>query len=127
MIKKKILLIAGIVILLAIIFWQLFLRDMSLMGKATLTWNAAAETDVTGYKIYYGTEKRKGDCPSDGGYAKKVDAGKKTSYQISNLNDNATYYFSVTSYNAGGKESCFSEEMHKAVKLTIFDKLKNIF
>lgn len=99
---------------------------MSLKGKATLNWNASTETDVTGYRIYYGTENRTADCPQ-GGYSKKIDVGNKTSYQLDNLNDNATYYFSVTSYNSGGKESCFSEEMSKAIKITFFDKLKTFF
>lgn len=124
---KKSFLVLGIAILSAIIFWQFFLRDLSLMGKATLTWDAAGEQDIKGYRIYYGTEKRKGDCPKDGGYAKKVDVGNKTSYQLDNLKDSSTYYFSVTSYNTGGKESCFSEEMSKTVKLSIFDKLKTLF
>jgi len=106
----------GIVVLLAIIFWQIFLRDLKVLGQAKLNWNASSESDVNGYKIY-----------RDGGYTKKVDVGKKTSYQIDNLKDGSTYYFSVTSYNASGKESCFSEEMQKTVKLSIFDKFKSFF
>ncbi|NTW27106.1 MAG: fibronectin type III domain-containing protein [Candidatus Moranbacteria bacterium] len=125
--KRKLFLIAGIVFVLTILFWQLFLRDMKIFGKANLTWNASSETDIKGYKIYYGTEKRKGDCPKDGAYKKKVDVGNVTSYQLENLNDSSTYYFSVTSYNTGGKESCFSEEMSKTVKLSIFDKMKTLF
>lgn len=122
--RKKIFLISGIAVLIAIIFWQLFLRDMKLFGKASLSWNKAAEADVVGYRIYYGTQKRKGDCPKDGGYKQKVDVGNMTSYQLEKLNDSSTYYFSVTSYNSGGKESCFSQEMSKKVKLSIFDKIK---
>lgn len=116
----------GIIILLAIVCWQFFLRDMKLFGKATLSWNAAAESDVMGYKIYYGTQKRSSDCPQ-GGYKNKVDVGKQTSYKLENLNDSSTYYFSVTSYNSGGKESCFSQEISKSVKLSIFDKIKSLF
>lgn len=125
--KRKFFLIMGIVIVLAVLCWQLFLRDMKLFGKANLTWNASSETDIKGYKIYYGTEKRRGDCPKDGGYKKKVDVGNVTSYQLDNLTDSSTYYFSVTSYNTSGKESCFSAEMSKTVKLSIFDKLKTFF
>jgi len=36
-----------------------------------------------------------------------------------------TYYFSVTSYNSAKKESCFSGETKKEIKLSIMDKLKN--
>jgi hypothetical protein len=125
--RKKIFLISVIIILIAIIFWQLFLRDIDVTGKANLSWNAASEADVTGYKIYYGTQKRKGDCPKDGGYKQQVDVKNVTSYQLENLKDSSTYYFSVTSYNSGGKESCFSQEMSKKVKLSIFDKIKTFF
>ena len=125
--RRKTFLIIGIVILIAIIFWQLFLRDMKVFGMANLSWNASSESDIKGYKIYYGTTKRKGDCPNDGGYTKKVDVGNKTSYQLYNLKDSSTYYFSVTSYNISGKESCFSAEMSKTVKLSILDKLKTFF
>jgi len=125
--KKKIFLLIGIVILVAIIFWQLFLRDIDITGKANLSWNASSESDIKGYRIYYGPEKRKGDCPKDGGYMKKVDVGNNTSYQLYNLKDSSTYYFSVTSYNTSGKESCFSSEMSKTVRLSILDKIKTFF
>jgi hypothetical protein len=124
--KKKTLIIL-ITLVAILLIWQLLLRDMKLSGKANLSWNASAESDVTGYNIYYGIEKRKGDCPKDGGYANKVSAGKKNSYQIGNLNDNSTYYFSVTSVNSGGKESCFSEEMSKSIRMSFVDKLKKLF
>lgn len=125
MIRKKVLII-GIVFLLAIIFWQFFLRDLKVSGKAFLSWNASTESDVSGYRIYYGTSKRTGDCPQ-GGYAKKIDVGNKTSYKIENLKPNSIYYFSVTSYDSSGKESCFSEEIQKTIKISIFDKLKSLF
>ena len=121
---KKVLLIA-IVSIFMLLFWQLFLRDMKLSGKAQLTWNASDQLDIKEYRIYYGTEKRTNDCPQ-GGYEKKVSAGKKTSYQINNLKDDATYYFSVTSVNSAGKESCFSEEMSKGINITLWDRLKSI-
>lgn len=112
-----------IILVLILLFWQLFLRDMELKGSAKLTWNASEEADVIKYRIYYGTEKRSGDCPQ-GGYAKKIDAGNKTSYQIDNLDEGKTYYFSVTSVNSAGKESCFSQEISKNVKISLWDKFK---
>ena len=120
---KKILLFVAIILVSILLVWQLFLRDMQLSGKASITWNASTDSSVTGYKIYYGTQKRTGNCPQ-GGYTKKIDAGKNTSYQLGNLKDGATYYFSVTSVNSSGKESCFSPEMSKTVKISILDKLK---
>lgn len=91
--------------------------DFVLAGTATLSWNANTEPDLAGYKIYYGTSKRTGDCP-DGGYHEKIDTGKtdtpsKPSYKIENLKEGKTYYFSVTSYDTSDNESCFSGEMSK--------------
>lgn len=104
-----------------------FLRDLEITGKADLSWNQSADENIAGYKIYYGTKPRKGNCPSSGGYEKKIDAGKVTVYKISDLKDKSTYYFSVTSYNTSGKESCFSEEMQKTVDLSIWEKIRALF
>ncbi|EKE02438.1 MAG: hypothetical protein ACD_20C00388G0002 [uncultured bacterium] len=123
---RKTILCLLIVIVLIFSFWQVFLRDIEITGKANLSWNAAPESDVVKYRIYYGTEKRSGNCPQ-GGYAKKIDAGSKTSYQLNDLKDGETYYFSVTSINSAGKESCFSEEMSKRIKLSFIDKFKSLF
>lgn len=123
---KKIILSIAITFSILILIWQMFLRDIELAGKATLSWNASTEADIAGYKIYYGNSKRTGDCPQ-GGYAKKIDAGNKTSYQLENLEEGKVYYFSVTSVNAAGKESCFSEEMSKEIKISFLDKVRSLF
>jgi hypothetical protein len=120
---KKNLLIILIIVVLAGLFWQLFFSKAEVLGQASLTWNASTENDVAGYRVYYGTQKRTADCPQ-GGYAKKIDAGKNANYKLTNLKDKTDYYFSVTTYNTAGKESCFSEEMHKFVKLSVFDKFR---
>ena len=124
---KKILLIALIVLVAGLIFWQMFLSKVNVTGKAALTWNANTEEDLAGYRIYYGTEPRKGDCPKDGGYVKKVDAGKNNTYTFTDLSAGKTYYFSVTSYNTSGKESCFSPEMNKQISNTLRDRVKQMF
>lgn len=85
------------------------------MGEASLSWNANKEEDIAGYKIYYGTKTRTGNCPF-GGYLDKVDVGMATSYKMTNLKKGATYYFSTTSYDKGGRESCFSEEVNKSIQ-----------
>jgi hypothetical protein len=83
-------------------------------GSAKLSWNKSDDPKVAGYKIYYGTESRTGDCPS-GGYAEKVDVKNVNDFKLGGLTIGKKYYFSVTSYNQAGKESCFSEEMSKRV------------
>jgi len=69
---------------------------------------------------------RTGDCPS-GGYAEKKDAGKNNRHNLEGLAIGKTYYFSVTSYNSFGKESCFSEEMSKRIGFSWLVWIKNIF
>lgn len=112
-IKKSVQIILGIVVLIgAGFFFWLY------SGTATLTWNANTESDLAGYKIYYGATPRTGDCPKEGlgGYAKKVDVASSTQYIFKNLKKGETYYFSITSYDKAGNESCFSGELSKIIK-----------
>jgi hypothetical protein len=87
-------------------------------GSSELSWNANTESNLAGYKIYYVTSSRKDACPGNkkGGYENVIDTGKKTKYTIENLKWFTKYYYSTTSYNASGQESCFSEEVSKRVK-----------
>ena len=89
--------------------------NAEMTGEAKLSWNANKESNVAGYRIYYGTTIRKDSCPP-GGYLEKVDTGNITTYKLDKLKNNSTYYFSITSYNRAGKESCFSGEVSKFVK-----------
>ncbi|OQX59725.1 hypothetical protein B5M50_02295, partial [candidate division KSB1 bacterium 4484_219] len=72
-------------------------------GSVTVSWNPNSETDLAGYKIYYGTQSRN--------YDKTIDVGNTTSYRITNLSDGLTYYFAVTAYDTANNESDFSEEV----------------
>ncbi len=87
----------------------------SLAGTATLSWKANAESDLAGYRAYYGTLPRTADCPSKGGYLNVVDVGKVTTYTPPNLGDGVTYYFSLTAYDKTGNESCYSLEASKVM------------
>jgi hypothetical protein len=84
-------------------------------GETTLNWKANTETNLAGYKIYYGTSPRTDVCPQ-GGYDSSIDIGNKTSYTIKKLKRNTKYYFSTTGYNTRGEESCFSEEVSKRIE-----------
>lgn len=83
-------------------------------GSATVSWNANTESDLAGYKVYYGTSPRSGTCPT-GGYPNVVNVGNVTTYTFSSLTDGATYYFSVTAYDTSGNESTCSTEVSKAI------------
>lgn len=99
------------------IFIALFLTTLCLLAATessaksySFAWSANPEP-VTGYKLYY----KKGDMAVQNFVgtgtiegASMIDVGKKTTYTISGLDDNATYHFALTAYN-GMDESGYSE------------------
>ncbi len=88
-----------------ILFLLLFLAIPALLftvvnadaPQVTLGWNASTGSNVTGYKVYYGT--------ASGNYAYYVDAGNTTSYAMTGLSAGATYYFAATAYDSSGDQS----------------------
>lgn len=74
----------------------------TVLFSATISWDANGESDLAGYKIYYGE--------SAGSYTELLDVGNVTSYQIQ-LTPAINYYFAVTAYDYSGNESTFSEEV----------------
>lgn len=77
----------------------------------TLAWDQNPEPDVVGYKVYYKAESSA--APLDGWGASEGDSpiivGNRTSARISGLQDNQTYYFAVSAFNASGVESPLSD------------------
>src|SRR2546422_606574 len=80
---------------------------LSSAAQVTLAWDPNTETDLAGYKLYYG--------PSSGSYQSSVDVGNLTSYTLSGLLEGRIYYFAVTAYNLSLGESGFSNEVSKAI------------
>jgi hypothetical protein len=72
-----------------------------------VTWNASLDTNVVGYKLYYGTVSQQ--------YTNVVVAGNVTDASISGIQSGNTYYFAATSYNAAGWESSYSPEISYTV------------
>jgi hypothetical protein len=70
-------------------------------------WNPNPESDLAGYKIYYGT--------ASGNYSSIVDVGNITEYTITGLEAELTYYFAVTAYDYSGNESAHSAEIEYTV------------
>lgn len=105
---------AIILILFLFVFWV----NSALAGSAILQWNANTESDLAGYKIYYGTSARTGIDPkicTMCGYTTKVDVGKVTTYTINNLTNSQTYYFSISAYDTSANESAFSSQVSKLI------------
>jgi len=72
-------------------------------AQLSFIWDPSEDSDVTGYKVYYGTQS--------GTYTEVVDAGNNTSCTIPDLVVGATYYFAVTAYDSYGYESAYSNEV----------------
>jgi hypothetical protein len=72
-------------------------------GSVTLTWDANSESDLSGYRVYYGQQSRN--------YDDFVDVGNVTTFKISNLDPGKKYYFAVTAYDFSTNESGFSAEV----------------
>ncbi len=90
----------------------------ALAGSATVSWNANTESDLAGYKIYYGVGARTGTDPKTCGlcgYASSQSVGNVLTYTFNNLTDGQTYYFSVSALDTSGNESVFSTQVSKAV------------
>lgn len=87
---------------LALIF--LFLFSMSAWAEeVTVAWNPNSESDLAGYKVYYGN--------ATGIYDTSVDVGNKTNYTILGIVSGQGYFIAVTAYDTSGNESGYSSEI----------------
>jgi hypothetical protein len=84
-------------------------------GTALLTWTPPTEntdnsalTDLTGYKIYFGT--------SPGTYNDTITINNPglSNYLVENL-ASSDWYFAMTAVNSSGIESSYSEEVTKTI------------
>jgi hypothetical protein len=75
--------------------------------QVSLAWDANSETDLGGYKLYYGTASQ--------AYSHVINVGKNSEVTVNNLSQGVTYFFAVTAFNMQGAESDYSNELHKTV------------
>ncbi len=78
--------------------------------SVTLAWDPSLDSDLAGYKIYYG--------PASGTYTNEIDLGLVTTNTVCCLTPGATYFFVVTVYNTAGLESDPSNEISYTVPTT---------
>jgi len=83
---------------------------VSSTGSVTLSWSANGEKDLAGYKIYLGTSS--GNYTASGS---PTVIGKVTSYTVTGLQRNTTYFFALSAYDSAGNESALSGEASKSV------------
>ena len=89
--------------ILTIVAFALLTTFPAYAADVTGSWDANTESDLAGYKIYYGTES--------GNYTVSLDVGNATSATIDSLDSNTTYFFAVTAYDNAGNESDLSAEV----------------
>lgn len=90
------------------------LLALSLFQSASvgISWIANTETDIAGYKVYYGN--------ASGNYTQSIDVGPVINFVVTGLTPGQTYYFAVTAYNTSGVESTFSNEIFTTISLLPF-------
>jgi hypothetical protein len=90
----------AVVVLLALVFFTPIKVPAAMI---TLAWDKNPESEVKGYKVYYGT--------STHNYGYTLDVGNVTSGTITGLMEGLMYYFSATAYNENNFESTYSNEL----------------
>lgn len=81
--------------------------DSAWATGVSISWNRNTESDIAGYKVYYGTSARS--------YQNTLDVGPFTTAVIDGLNSGTTYYFAVTAYDTSGNESADSQEVQATI------------
>ncbi|MBZ5637652.1 MAG: fibronectin type III domain-containing protein [Acidobacteriia bacterium] len=66
-------------------------------GTISLTWNPVSDSDLAGYRVYWGT--------SQGAYTNSQNVGNVTSATINGLTDCTTWYLAVKAYDTTGNLS----------------------
>lgn len=89
--------------LLGAVWSALFPQATALGAAFTLEWDPNRETNLAGYRLYYGTASRT--------YETRIDVGNVTTYRLTGLLDGVTYYLAVTAYDQQGRESDYSNEV----------------
>jgi len=86
-------------------------------GRAAVTWAANGESDLEGYRLYYGTSSHSGTCPTltNPLYTSSVDTGNVTSYYVDGLTAGQTYYFQLTAHDTSQNESGCSTEVSRVI------------
>lgn len=82
---------------------QAFSATLPASYSLNLSWDPSSSIEVTGYHVYSGT--------ASGVYTNIQVVGDVTTATVSGLLSGVTYYFALTSVDAIGQESVFSDEI----------------
>lgn len=89
------------------VFCSLATLSVAVSGTLTATWDANTESDLAGYKVYYG--------PGTKNYTTIKDVGNQTVFVADNLPSGEEYFFAVSAYDRFGNESELSTEVSAVV------------
>jgi len=91
-------------LLVSLLIFSVCLASPALGARVMLEWDQVSNSDVDGYRVYYGTSSRD--------YTKPIEISDpgKTQVTVENLDMETTYYFAVVSYK-GTRESDYSREV----------------
>jgi chitinase len=78
------------------------IKAQAAVTSVQVLWDANTETDLVGYKVYWGVSPKT--------YTNSVTIGKVTTVTLTNLVVGVVYYIAATAYNSAGLESDFSNE-----------------
>ena len=81
----------------------LSVNNANLDGAIEVYWSQGNETNVAGYKIYYGT--------GSGVYGDPLNVGLTYRFMLTGLVNDKKYYLCVTAYDTDGNESLMSAEL----------------
>jgi hypothetical protein len=81
-------------------------------NSAALAWDSPANaTNLSGYRLYYGTAPGAYLQP----YGQGISVGNVTTYTLMGLSNGTRYYFAVTAFDTSGNESAYSNEAFKDI------------
>lgn len=89
-----------------LLFLSCLFLSAAFAAQIRIAWDPNSESDLAGYKVYYGTSSRN--------YGTPINVGNVTTYTITGLTAGQTYYIAVTAYDTANNESDFSNEVSGA-------------
>ena len=86
----------------------IFIAQTALAASVTISWDRNQETDIAGYKIYWGTSS---GLYSDSSTINDTATEPPTAtFTIDGLDVGTTYYFAIKAFDLAGQESVYSDE-----------------
>jgi len=90
-------------VFLFLLLFFLLISEFAFAAQIKLAWDVNTESDLAGYKVYYGTSSKS--------YVGSTDVGNVTAFTLTGLTQGQTYYTAVTAYNTLNQESGYSSEV----------------